>query len=129
MKDRIYLIAGYVCLALAITGILLPVVPGAPFIILAGFCFSRGSPRMHKYLLNHKLSGRVLTDWEKYGILRPMTKLACCSFFLISFAYMIFLLKLRIEFLFPVGVVFALACAYFITRPSSREDSRRIIQN
>ncbi|WP_261862907.1 YbaN family protein [Psychrobacter sp. JCM 18900] len=50
---------------LGIIGILLPVMPTAPFILLAAGCWARSSRRFHFWLINHKYFGKFVRDWEE----------------------------------------------------------------
>ena len=45
-------------------GVVLPLLPTTPFVILAAACFARSSPRMHGWLLHSELFGPMLRDWE-----------------------------------------------------------------
>ena len=60
-----FLIFGWVFFALGIIGILLPVMPTAPFILLAAGCWARSSKRFHFWLINHKYFGKYVRDWEE----------------------------------------------------------------
>lgn len=60
----LFLIMGWVFFALGIIGILLPVMPTAPFILLAAGCWARSSRRFHFWLINHKYFGKFVRDWE-----------------------------------------------------------------
>ncbi len=64
----------YVSLALGIIGIFLPVMPTAPFVILAAFAAARGSKRMHFRLLRDKRFGPMIRDWYRYGAIRRSAK-------------------------------------------------------
>lgn len=48
-KQVAFLFIGWVSLALGIIGLLLPVVPQVPFLLLAVFCLTRGSERLHRW--------------------------------------------------------------------------------
>ena len=65
-----YLIAGHLCLALGVTGVILPVLPGVVFLIGAAACYARGSMRFYNWLLAHKWLGPPVRDWEEH---RAMT--------------------------------------------------------
>ncbi len=56
---------GWLFFILGIIGILLPVMPTAPFILLAAGCWARSSRRFHFWLINHKYFGKFVRDWEE----------------------------------------------------------------
>ena len=63
---RIFLIiVGLLSLLLGIIGIFLPVMPTVPFVLLAAACFSRGSKKMHDWLVRMPFAGKVIDDYEK----------------------------------------------------------------
>lgn len=64
MVRAIYTLFGVLALALGIIGIFLPLLPTTPFILLAAFCFMRGSERMHSWLLNHRIFGPCIRDYH-----------------------------------------------------------------
>ncbi|MGH8110082.1 MAG: YbaN family protein [Arenimonas sp.] len=61
----VLIIIGFLSLALGVLGIFLPLLPTVPFVLLAAACFSRGSTRMHRWLLRLPFAGKVIDDYEK----------------------------------------------------------------
>lgn len=66
------------CLAflLGAIGIVLPLLPTVPFMILAAFCFAESSPRLHSWLLNHPVLGPPIQDWRRSGAISRRAKIA-----------------------------------------------------
>lgn len=60
----VWLLCGFVCLITGVVGIVLPLLPTTPFILLAAFCFSRGSARCELWLLSHPRFGPMVRDWR-----------------------------------------------------------------
>jgi len=61
----LWLLAGMVALGLGVLGIFLPLLPTTPFVLLAAWCFSRGSTRCEAWLLNHRILGPMVRDWRE----------------------------------------------------------------
>jgi len=57
-------LAGSVSLALGFLGVVLPGLPTTPFVLLAAACYAQASPRLHRWMLNHRWIGPMLRDWE-----------------------------------------------------------------
>lgn len=79
VRRVLYVAAGLVCVGLAYLGALLPGLPTTPWVLLAGYCFSRSSSRLERWLKRSPVFGRLLRDWEEHrGIRRPVKVLAVC---------------------------------------------------
>jgi uncharacterized membrane protein YbaN (DUF454 family) len=72
----LYNLAGCVAVGFAFAGMFLPLVPTTPFLLLAAFCFSRGSSTLHQWLIGHPTMGPVIRDWNQKRIIRRRTKVA-----------------------------------------------------
>lgn len=73
---RIFLLTiGSLSLALGIVGIFLPVLPTTPFLLLAAVCFSRASPRLHRWLLTHPRLGPAIVAWQTRRVISLQAKL------------------------------------------------------
>jgi uncharacterized protein len=109
-------IAGGVALLLGLIGVILPVLPTTPFVLLAAFCFSNGSQRMRHWLVTHAVFGPLIADWEAHGsIPRPVKRLACtvmAGVFAISLFAGVATTVLIIQAICLGG-----AAAYVLTRP------------
>jgi uncharacterized protein len=61
----LWLGAGGLALLTGFIGIFLPLLPTTPFVLLAAFCFARGSPRWEAWLLAHPRFGPLVRDWRE----------------------------------------------------------------
>lgn len=69
MKKIIYIFIGCISLGLGIIGVILPILPTVPFVLLAAFCFARSSERLDGWFKNTKL-------YRENNIKNGMTKRA-----------------------------------------------------
>jgi len=61
----LWLALGFALLGLGVVGLILPVMPGTVFLILAAGCFARGSPRLEAWLLAHPKLGPTVVAWRR----------------------------------------------------------------
>lgn len=69
-----WFLAGLVSLATGTIGIVVPLLPTVPLMILAAFCFGKSSPRLHRWLVEHPVHGPHIQDWRTKGVIRPTAK-------------------------------------------------------
>ena len=69
MKKILYIMIGCISLGLGIIGVILPIFPTVPFVLLAAFCFARSSERLDGWFKNTKL-------YRENNIKNGMTKQA-----------------------------------------------------
>lgn len=70
----IWLFLGLMSVGLGLLGVLLPLLPTVPFMLLAAFCFARSSERLHHWLVTHPTFGPFIDDWNRSGAIRPKAK-------------------------------------------------------
>lgn len=113
----VYLGLGWLSLALGGIGILLPLLPTTPFVILAAFCFARSSPALAQRLERHRTFGPIIADWRRNGAIAPPYKA-------IALGMMAAALGLSVALHSPVMVIviqivaMAAAAAFILTRPN-----------
>ncbi len=63
VKNYLYFASGGISLSLGIIGIILPILPTTPFLLLSSYCFVRSSKKANRWLLNHKVFGSYLRNY------------------------------------------------------------------
>ncbi len=82
----VWFIGGAVSFALGALGIVLPLLPTVPFLLLAAFCFAQSSNRAHEWLRNHQTFGPPINDWNENGAIRKPAKIAASVCIVAGFA-------------------------------------------
>ncbi len=65
IKRGLYFIAGTICLILGIIGIVLPIFPTTPFLLLAAACYFRSSEKAYNWLLSNKVFGNLIKSYRE----------------------------------------------------------------
>ncbi len=84
IKRMIYLVLGHVSLALGFIGIVLPVLPTTPFLLLASYFFYKSSGRLHDWLMNHPVFGSRLRAYIEHKAVSRRTKYTAIAFLWMS---------------------------------------------
>ncbi|HET7845905.1 MAG TPA: YbaN family protein, partial [Acidimicrobiia bacterium] len=74
----IYLILGLICLGFA-TISFIPGIPTFDFVVLAAFFFSMSSDRLHLWMVNHPVYGRMIRGYRAGGLTVRMKWLAAVA--------------------------------------------------
>lgn len=74
-QRALWIAAGALAFATGIVGIVLPLLPTTPFVILAACCFARGSQRWEDWLLRHRRFGPMLHSWRARRVIPWRAKL------------------------------------------------------
>lgn len=114
----LYLIAGWLCVLLGLIGVILPLVPTTPFILVAAFCFSRSSERLHHYLVTHPWFGKAISDWEAYGVIPLKFKIIATVMMVTMVSYPLIFKSFHIGLKAVVVATIFMAMAYVWSRPS-----------
>ncbi len=108
---------GLLCVALAMIGVALPLLPTVPFLLLAAFFFARSSSRLHNWLLSHRTFGPMIVDWQSSGAIRPGAKKAATLSVAAVFGLSV-LLSVPSHVLIIQAIVLSAVMLFIWTRPT-----------
>lgn len=114
MAKIFWLITGISALALGTIGIFLPLLPTVPFYLLAAFSFSKSSEKLHNWLLDHKIFGPDIRNWNEKRVIRRRAKLMAVSAMAGSVVVTLFL-AVPLKFI-AIQALFLTAVGIFIWR-------------
>lgn len=112
-----WLAVGLLALALGCVGIVVPLLPTTPFLLLAVFAFAQSSERLHDWLVEHPVLGTFIEDWRKHGAINRRAKLVSVVSMVAVFALSL-ALGLATPVLVAQAVALAGAATFVLTRPS-----------
>lgn len=87
-----WLAAAYLFLALGLIGVAVPGMPTTVFVLLAAWAAARGSPRLRRWLLAHRVFGPAIVDWETHrtvsrrGKTMAVVAMLACAAIVLAFA-------------------------------------------
>ena len=76
--------AGVFFVGLGMVGVVVPLLPTVPFLLLAAACFARASPRFYRWLLTSKTFGPPILEWRRHRSIPWRTKLFAMGLFAVS---------------------------------------------
>ena len=91
IKNYIYITIGLISFALGAIGVALPILPTTPFLLLASFCFAKGSERFNTWFINTKIYKKHLESFVKERAMTLKQKVCLLAFadFMLAFPLII----------------------------------------
>lgn len=84
LSRTFYLIGGFLALGLGGAGVVLPLLPTVPFVILAAYCFARSDKNLERWLVEHPTFGTHIHLWRERGAISRKGKRAALAAFAAS---------------------------------------------
>lgn len=116
-RIRLFRALGLAALGLAAAGVVLPLLPTTPFLLVAVWAFARGAPELGAKLYAHPKFGPFLRDWDARQAIPVSGKVASVIGMSLAFAMVLY----RTDNLIiraASGGVMACVAIYILTRPS-----------
>lgn len=116
-KKTLFFILGWISISLGVLGVFLPILPTTPFAILAAYLFSKSSEKYHQWLLNQKIFGPMIKQWEEHGVISLRAKILATVMMTLLFGYTLIFVPVNIIIKCIVTAI-GLAVMWFIwSRP------------
>jgi len=120
LKKHLLVIAGSIALALGIIGIFVPVLPTTPFLLLAAFCYVRGSRRLYNALLQNRYVGSYLHNYLEKKAMSPGMKIRTLCLLWIALILTGIFVTDSLVFRITLGVVAAGVTAHILMIKTAR---------
>lgn len=74
LRRLIYLGVGWLSLGTAVAGIILPILPTTPMLLVAAWAFGKSSPELAEKIRGHRVFGPPVRDWQDHGVITLKAK-------------------------------------------------------
>lgn len=116
MSKFFYMALGWGAVGLGLLGVVLPVLPTTPFLLVAAFAFGKSSPTARNWLIEHAHFGPTIRDWEERGAISRRAKVLATSMMALVLAVSIWK-GLPLWVLILQGGLITAGAAFVLTRP------------
>ncbi len=120
ITGHVWTACGLLALAVGLIGIVLPLLPTTPLVLLAAFCFSKGSPRLHHAIQSHARFGPILAEWRARGAIAPRYKAMAVGMMLATFTLSV-VASVGAMVLTVQAICMGGAALYVLTRPNGQD--------
>lgn len=111
----ICIILGFICLGIGVVGIILPIIPTTPFLLLTSFFFVRGSKRFNTWFLNSKIYKKYLENFSKNRVMTIYGELILLSLVSLMIVMTMFIVN-NLTLSIILSILILLKYSYFIFR-------------
>ncbi|PID36587.1 MAG: hypothetical protein CR993_04365 [Rhodobacterales bacterium] len=115
-KRAIYYILGTLFLLVGVIGVVLPVLPTTPFLLLTAFFYAKASDRLHYWLITHPFFGPPIRNWNERGAISRRAKMLGVGTMIAVFTFSVFI-GVPVWALACQGTVLLGAATFVLTRP------------
>lgn len=120
--------AGLLSVGCAYIGAIVPGIPTTSFLLLALWCFGKGSPALQKWILEHPIFGPYVVNWTEKRIYPTKAKYIMLVCILLSFAWILYL-KLKLVATVSIGLFMLFWLVWAWRYPGSLEEyDRRVAE-
>jgi uncharacterized membrane protein YbaN (DUF454 family) len=123
LAKPLYLAVGWVSVVLGAIGVIIPILPTTPFLIVAVWAFSRSSPVFAERIRNHSVVGPYIRDWQDHGIIPVKAKMLACLMMGTASLYLNTWSQAPKWVGIGASVIMGGIAVYVVTRPSRRAGS------
>lgn len=121
IKKVLFIAMGTFSLVLGFVGIILPILPTTPFLLLSAACYYKGSERMHHWMLNNKWFGAYIKNYKEGKGIPLKTKIFTLALLWIAICYSaVFILNVLIFQIILFGIAIGVTI-HVITLPTFKQ--------
>ena len=96
MKDtilnKILIVSGTFFLLIGLIGIIIPILPTTPFLLLSAACYARGSKKFYNWLINNKWLGEYIKNYHQGRGIPINVKILTIAFLWVTILFSTFII-------------------------------------
>lgn len=119
----LFLAIGWACVGFAGLGLVLPLLPTTPFLLLAAWAFGRSAPRWRRWLRHHRRFGSLVRAWEDHRVIPPRVKGMALVAISAGLAWLVLVREWPLWAYAVTAALLSLVAAWIATRPSRSPSS------
>ena len=120
LKKPLLIAAGWLCVALGMLGIIMPLFPTTPFLLVAVWAFSKSSPELAERIRNNRFAGAYIRDWQDEGVIPMKAKMLALAMMMAIVLYLALWIEAPWWAVVLAGAVLLAIAVFIVTRPSQR---------
>jgi uncharacterized membrane protein YbaN (DUF454 family) len=120
LKRPLLLGTGWFCVGLGLIGVVMPLFPTTPFLLVAVWAFSKSSPELAEKIRSHRVVGPYIRDWQDEGVIPVQAKVLALGMMSAGVAYMHFGAHAPMWAVASAVAVLLAVSGFILSRPSRR---------
>lgn len=114
------LLLGWTSVGLGILGIIMPLFPTTPFLLVAIWAFSKSSPELAQRIRDHRVAGPFIRDWQDEGVIPNRAKALAVTMMAAMLTYLHFGADVAPWIEWLVAAILLATGIYIVSRPGRR---------
>lgn len=123
MKKILYIFLGSISLGLGVLGIILPILPTTPFLLLSAYFYLKSSNQLYNWLINHRLFGKYIYNYVTYKAIPLKAKVSALILLWITILFSSYLIANTIVTLILIAIAITVSI-YLISLTTLKEEGK-----
>lgn len=120
IKRMLFVLVGTLFLAIGFVGIIIPVLPTTPLLLLAAACYLRGSERLHRWMIENRIFGEFIRNYTEGRGIEPRQKVITLAFLWMTISFSALYLIERLPVRILLFLIATAVSVHILALPSLR---------
>lgn len=120
VKRTLFVLVGTLFLAIGFVGIIIPVLPTTPLLLLAAACYLRGSEKLHRWMIENRIFGEFIRNYTEGRGIEPRQKVITLAFLWMTISFSALYLIERLPVRILLFLIATAVSVHILALPSLR---------